>query len=451
MPRELEPEITAPEYTGDIPALGSLQLTKLAKSFEQLEEGQLDDLFPSEMVEERTIIIEQVIEGLGIMPVVDYGVPAGNWVEPDRTRTFRESPLVLREDDFIAQDAINQLRKVGTTNQQSRPEEIVAKRVQKMTNRHKRTLDKFRADILLGGINHYDPRTNRTINVDTQIPDHNFFKFNGYDADKNAGADLTSEFNIRTTMTSTEDETGSLTVRAANSLSPGMKKRREAFLFMDNEGRYAGVPWTDRRCDVVRCLRLITQFLYRTNKNRFTEIVMSSDMKTLLHENEYISQFMGVPGMVVADQNKVSTNTAGGPFTSSLVTFGSDGEVATLAGLRVRVLDGLYRDPADSTVKNYWPNHRVALVAPRHFRDPSATLGMTHHCVAEAPDASPGVWMRSGPDQQPPSPPGRTMQMGDAFLPFAVYPHWIAVLDVAEENAISDNLILSQDLTYGTF
>jgi hypothetical protein len=147
MPRELEPEISEWQYTGDIPALGSLQLTMLAKSFEQLEEGELDDLFPSENIPERTIIIEQVITGLGIMPVVDYGVPSGDFMMPDRTRSFRETPLVVREDQFISQDQINQLRKVGTTNERYEPEQIVSDRVQQMANRHQRTVDKFRADV----------------------------------------------------------------------------------------------------------------------------------------------------------------------------------------------------------------------------------------------------------------------------------------------------------------
>jgi hypothetical protein len=59
--------------------------------------------------------------------------------------------------------------------------------------------------------------------------------------------------------------------------------------------------------------------------------------------------------------------------------------------------------------------------------------------------------MRSMGDTGSPSPPGRTIQMGDAFLPFAKYPHWISLIDVAYEGEIDNNLILSQDLSYGTF
>ena len=452
MPRELEPEITAPTYTGDIPALGSLQLTMLARSFEQLEVGTLDEFFPDRNIDERTIVIEQIIEGLGIMPVVDYGVPSGNFMENDRVRSFTATPLVVREDDFISQDQVNQVRKAGTLNERDAPTDIVSRRVQKMMNRHKRTIDKFRADIMLGGIDHFEPRTGKHITVDSQIPNHNFFAYNNYDKDVNAGDDLTSELNVRTTLTASNDPTGALSIYAANDLSPGIKAdRKEAFWFMDNEGRYCGVPWTDRRADVVRSVRMMKQYFWKTNKVKATHLLMDDELYTLLHENEYISQFLGVPGMVVADTQKVATGTASGGTTGSLVSFTSGGELATIAGLPIKVMSGVYRDPEDSRIKKYWPDNKVVVCAQSHNMDSSARLGMTHHCIGESPDETGGVWMRSGPDQQPPSPPGRTMQMGDAFLPFAVYPHWISVIDVAPQNAISDSMIIPQDLDYGTF
>ena len=453
MPNELEPHISEPQYTGDEYAFGSPQLTMLARSFEQLEVGKLDDFFPDRNIDEETIVIEQVIEGLGIMPVVDKGVPSGNFMEADRMRSFTASPLYVREDDFIDISKVNQIRKAGTLNTRDNPTDIIQRRVQKMMNRHRRTVDKIRADIMLGGVDHFEPRTGKHINVDTQIPAHNFFSYNNYNSVKNAGADLTSEFKSRTMdLTKTDDDTGAFTIEAASDLSPGIKPdRKEAFLFMDNQGRYAGVPWTDRRADVVRCIRMLKRYFNRTNKVKATHILMDDDLYTILHENEYISQFMGVPGMVVADDNKVATGTASGPFTSSLVSFNGEGELATIGGLPIKVMDGIYRDPEDSQIKKYWPDHKVVIAAQFHNEDRSARLGMTHHCIGEAPDGSGGVWMRSGPDQLPPSPPGKTMQMGDAFLPFAVYPHWISVIDVAPEGAIKDSLIINQDLDYGTF
>jgi hypothetical protein len=51
----------------------------------------------------------------------------------------------------------------------------------------------------------------------------------------------------------------------------------------------------------------------------------------------------------------------------------------------------------------------------------------------------------------PPAVPGRAMQMGDAFLPYAMYPQWISLLTVAEAEEIDENLILRSDLSYGTF
>ena len=170
MPQEFVPEITDYQYVGDIPNLGSLQLTMLARSFETVDIGGLGDMFPDENITERTIVIEQIIEGLGIMPIVRFGVPGGGFVESDRIRSMRVTPVAVREEDFIEQALINQLREPGTVNQASPQNQIIARRVQKLVARHTRVKDLFRARTLLGGINYTDPRTGVSIDVSTNIP-----------------------------------------------------------------------------------------------------------------------------------------------------------------------------------------------------------------------------------------------------------------------------------------
>lgn len=441
MPQEFNPEITPYEYIGDIPSLGSLQLTMLARSFESLDIGGLGDLFPDRTINERTIVIEQIIEGLGIMPIVRFGVPGGGFVEPDRIRSMRVTPAVVREEDFIEQALINQLRAPGTTNQQYNPNQIIQQRVQKLINRHTRTKELFRAKTLLGGISYTDPRTGVSIDVSTNIPEHNFFSYKGWNGSVAAGASVTI---------------GSGSYQALSALSNDAG-RTEAAFFTSSDEKFA-VPWTHPRANIIRSIQLIAQYLQITNKNRFTEIIMSPTLLTAIQaNNEYLKAYQGLPGMLAINQqtNTVAGNAAVGVSNTTLgagqVTFGPGGRLTSIGGLRIREIDGLYRDPVTNTIKKYWPANKVALVAPRAANDSNATLGMTQHCVGESPDGQAGVYMRTSPDAQPPSPPGRVMQMGDAFLPFAIYPHWIANLTVCEESDLTSSLILEGNIGYGTF
>lgn len=440
---ELTPSSTDYQYIGDVTALGSLNLTMLARAYEQIEIGSLDDIFPSQDIPERTITIEQMVEGLGIMPIVRFGVPAGNFAENERIRRRQVSPAVVREDDFLDQGLINQLRKAGTYNDQYRPEQIVADRVRKMVNRHKRTMDFFRAQCLLGRINYTDPRTRQSIDVSTHIPLHNLFNYDGFSASVTAGDPITG------------------TPFSAGKTLANDKGRNEALLFIDANGQ-AGIPWTHPQADIVRCIRLLKHFLWKTNKNKFTEMVMSSELYTVILENEFVKAYSGQLGLfgnypmdstnnVVDGGRQLAVSGVGARTNPQFITYGPGGDIEAIAGVKIRILDGLYRHPQTNEVTNYWPAHKVALIAPRHYMDGAETLGLTHHCVGESPDASPGLWMRTGPDQQPPSPPGRTMQIGDSFLPFAKYPEWISILTVCEESELSDTLILKSMEDYGTF
>lgn len=449
-PATMAAEITPYEYIGDIPALGGLQLTMLARSFETIQSSSLADLFPSQMIEERTIVIEQVVEGLGIMPIVRFGVPGGGFVEPDRVRSMRVSPAVVREEDFIEMALVNQLRQVGTMNQRANPAQIIAQRMQKLMNRRMRTMELFQARVLLGGISYTDDRTGVSIDVSTNIPAHNIFRYDGW-----GGVGVN---NVQTGG----QVGGGYDLMAYKDLVGGAGGRPEAMFFTSTDG-YCGVPWTHPRADIPRTVRLIHEYLWRTNKNKFTEIVMSSELKTVIEESEVIKAHLGQPSIYInLPQTAGATTTTPGimqalpggapvPQNMRTIRIGPNGELLEIAGLRVRAIDGLYRDPNTRLITSYWPANKVAIVAARHYQDASASLGMTQHCSGEAPDGSPGVYVRTSEDAPPPSPPGRVMQVGDAFLPFAIYPHWISIWTVCELSDITSRLILNADVSYGTF
>jgi hypothetical protein len=115
-------------------------------------------------------------------------------------------------------------------------------------------------------------------------------------------------------------------------------------------------------------------------------------------------------------------------------------------------MDGIWRNPSnDNKLEVYWPAHKVALVASKSMSDPSAALGFTYHCSGESPDGKPGMWMETDMAPKLPAPPGALMRIGDCFIPFPVYPYWIALLDVCEPNELYETLPILPDLSYGTF
>jgi hypothetical protein len=430
-----EPQNTPYEYIGEPPQLGSLVLTKLARSFAELETSSIKDLFPDQMNPERSIVIETEIEELGIMELVQRGVPNGATLPNTRllSRTFE--PAFFRSNDFIEQYLINQLRAPGTLNEQNPPTRILEERMRRMIARHSRLGDLLRSQVLLGGIDYRDPRTGVRLNVSTQIPAHNFFHYYGFNDNVAANADVTWGGTVYTASRALTDDVG----------------RPEA-LYFRNSNDEIGVPWTDANADIVRCLRYIKQYLKNTNKNIFTELIMSSDLYTVLLENNFVKAYTGQVGtFTTKTSNRVEPVLGGG--STPFITFGPGGDITAIAGLNIRLVDHLYTDPVDGVVKNMWPSNKVALVAKTHINDSSLPLGYTQHCSGEAEDGKPGLWVRSaGPEQSPPpNLPGRSIQMGDAFLPFAVYPQWISILEVCAEGDIDNKLILRSDLGYMNF
>jgi hypothetical protein len=327
---------------------------------------------------------------------------------------------------------INQLREVGTMNEKTPVLTIVQRRVQRLVNRHNRTRKLLQAMVLQGGVNYTDPRTKASINVSTQIPAHNYLSYKGWD-----GTSITA----------------GTTVVSGFTAALSTKGRKEALLFTDKTQRF-GVPFTHPQANIPRALRLIKQYAYNTNKVLLTDMVMSRDLYTIIQENELVQAAMGSIGVInVSNSTGIVTGSSAvnGAGSTSAFQFSSAGEVSSICGLNIRLIDTMYRDPVDNVIKKMWNSNLIVLVARRHQNDASATLGYTQEPVGEAPDGTAGMWMRTGPDQMPPAVPGRTMQLGNAFLPFAMYPQWIMPMIVGESTDIDESMILRADLEFGTF
>lgn len=429
------PYSTPYEYVGDIPGLGSLELTYLANSYAELDTTTLEEFFPDENIIPRTITIETTKTSLGLMRMVDMGMQDTASMANDRIERRTLEPAVFRESDFLDHGFINQIRDYGTDNENSAVpiSRLIQERIQKLVAKRNRTIDFFRSQVLLGGIDYTDPYTKSKCNVSTQIPEHNFMHYQGYFEDANKGDIVSEKHDLRAYADLDND-----------------KGRPEALLFQSTDGE-AGVPWTHPRADIMKSLRLIQHYLLNTNKNRYTDIVMSHDLLTVIMENELIKAYQGQYGFF----NFETSNGTQGQNISypgaapPMIGFSSGGMMSSIAGLNIITMDSLYLDPYTNEHVKMWPTNKVVLVARNYMRDSSQTLGKTVHPVAEGPNQQPGLWIWSSDlDYNPPHPPGRAIQIGDAFLPFAVYPEWISVLTVCEEDDVFANTILRSDIDF---
>lgn len=179
----------------------------------------------------------------------------------------------------------------------------------------------------------------------------------------------------------------------------------------------------------VRDLSLFKQYMYQQAKTRPTHIVMRSKLKMLLNLNAEILR---------------RQETAGVPNSAGFLEY-RDGEIFAINGMKILICDTLYDDPITGTKKFVWPIEKVACVAMRHEQAPGESVGRMTYTVGEDPMGRPGMWMRSGPDTAPPSPPGRSVQMGNSGLPWLKYPDWVGILTVGTPGSAAGQLDYAVD------
>jgi len=361
MPANVTPFV----QVGDLASLGTTVLTKMAQVFEQFPGDPLAQFFPAETTMNTSITIERVRNGVGVAPLVEPGftdVLTDN-AQVERMQIF---PAYVRESDFIPQNVVNDLRKVGTLNEKE-GKEFIARRIRRMTERNNHLFGILRAKLLLGGINYTDPRTKKSINVSANIPASNL-----YDVVAAGGAGWA-------------DQANALPVRTLINF------RRKIFNIAKVEPAY---------------------------------VIMTSDLQAILENNAEVLR-----------RQEVSFLSQTG-----FVTF-TDGKLTKIAGMEIITVDHVYQDPVTNAVSKVWPINKVVILCKNHPQMSGELLGRTQYCVGEDPMGRPGMWVRTGPDTQPPAAPGRSMQMGNAGLPYMIYPEWVGVLtvdSVANLSAIID-------------
>jgi hypothetical protein len=422
------PQVTDFEYAGDVDALGGTQLTMLLEGFMQQSPPTLEELFPTQYIGSRTITFEQYIDAIGIAPIVQMGVPSSTQLS--NTRRVRKrfaNPVFSREDIYVEDSAVNDLRAAGTYNDRVDPAAFIAKKVEAAYARRSNLITYLRYSALLGGIKYTDARSDMSIDVNTGIPKHNFFRYDGWDA----------------TIAATTAIPGTLDGNSYTAFKnmTGAKGRKEALLFTDVQNR-VGVPWTNKQADVAASIRRLKNWLSEANRIDGWEIYMGAALYNALHENELIKAGAGYVGIIgnyslTADGGRNVIESVDRGALNAYTFAGSD--LAAISGCKVNVVRGRYVDPETGVATLYWPSHKIVMVCPRSMQNSNDTVGMTWHCMGEYSETI-GPWIRSVINPPPPALPGTSIQTGDAFLPVVKYPHWLAVIDVCEPDQLTTGL-----------
>lgn len=420
------PNISTPVVVSNSSLPDQREYTELAESMiPVVGKTPLTELFPEEMIPERTVRIIQTFEGLPTtFPIVQMGMPDVVLDDDGGYRIERTvDPLFIRRSAYFNYAAINNLVTPGTDNVPLSPADHVAKKVEKMVASHNITWDVLRAKMLAyNGLSFKDPRTGYAVNVSGGIPAFNQISYN---------------------------------------VSSGYKGRNEASIFrgLTNENltttNSVGVPWTNSDAAIVWCLRRIKRFLRDTNKSEFTAMYISPQLREILVENNEIRAMvsglvpMRNPGTTDARYYGDYANPNG--LLTGSVALDAKGELSAIAGLEIRVVETEYKDPLTGINKSVWPMNKVVLVSEVNPQGSREAVGRTQFCASEESGGKPGVWVRVQEQTQIPAAPGMYMQMGNAGLPYLKFPHRVAHLVVAEVEDIKLRLGLLSDSQHGYF
>ncbi|MBD2201557.1 major capsid protein [Calothrix sp. FACHB-1219] len=411
---------------------GEPTFTELAKSIVPLVGNTpLTELFPEENILERHVVIEQNFQGIDtIFPMVEMGKPDVILSDNEGTMTRRVvQPLYIRRSTFISYGEINSRVRPGTLNERWSPAEQIQTKMTRMVNQHNQTWNIYRAMMLLGGINYTDPRTQVGAAVSSRIPAHNMWAYN-----------VTSGFRGR----------------AEHSLFRTLVDANVA----DPAASGAGVPWTEPDAAIIDCVTRFSNWFRDTNKVKLTAMYMGPELRDIISMNNEIKIAMGgwIPRFgVTAGQNTTAAGVGllvpngGVPMRNGSITLDGEGKLATIAGIPIRIVDTIYKDPTDGLVKRIWPKNKIVFVAEQDSQGASEAPGRTQYCVSEESGGAPGLWTRVQTETQIPAAPGMYVQMGNAGMPYLKYPDRVAHMTVCTVDQIEQRLGVLGDLFHLLF
>lgn len=396
---------------------GERVYTELARSFIPLVgQTSLTEIFPEEVIPERIVMIQRSFEAAaGIFPLVDWGKPdvvlgTGN---TGNMATMTVQPLVMRRTAAISYGELGIRVRPGTSNEPYSPQEQINKIIEEMVREHNLTWDVYRAMMLLGGISYTDPHTGSSIKVEAQIPAHNIWSY---------------------------------------TTASGYKGRPDNLLFksmLDSntvDSTSAGTPWTDPNADILATVMNFSAWFKTTNKSRVTAIYMSPHLAHVLGSNNQVKMSRG--GTIFGVTSQPIVRETPDSSIQGMFQMGQEG-LAGIAGIPIRVVETSYRDPVTNIYKLAWPLDRVVFVSEVGPNGEREYPGRTQFCVSEEAGNTPGLWVRTVNNTQPPAPPGMYIQMGNAGMPYLRNPFSVAHMRVASVNDITKRMGVVGDMGFG--
>lgn len=436
------PELTALEFT---------VLTELAKTFENFD-TTVGQFFPSRNVPNYSVKIERIYNGAGIAPIVDPKKP-DTFADRANVQSMDVTPVYSRESDYLDQNTINNLRQPGTLNEKY-GKQIVADTMKRLVARNDLLFDFLRTQMLLGGINYTDPRTEQTVNVSAGIPAEHFVTAS------TAWTDLANAkpiddiedwkqliYNngkVQPTHIIMTSVMRSKLSRNAQVIARGESARDTGFVVFQNGelARIAGLevvvqdavyeeltPATVPTATVKVTATTINEgdtielIIGGVSSGVYTAVAGDTKTKVAITLANFINgnPFMPVRATVSSD---TITLTPKEPKKDQSIEITKSGNIsATITGSPIVITgQGLVK-----TVKKMLPDNKVVICCKAAAGEP---LGRTDFVIGEHPAGQPGIWSRSV-ETQPPNPPGVLLQVGRAGLPYVRYPEWIVVATVA--------------------
>lgn len=434
----------------ELNALGFTVLTELAQAFENFG-STVGQFLPGRTVPNHSVKIERIKNGAGMAPIVDPKKP-DTFADQRIVETQDSTPAFSRESDQIDQNTINNLRQPGTLNEKY-GKQLVADTVKRLVARSDLLFDFLRSQMLLGGINYTDPRTNQTLNVSAGIPaTHMVNAATGWGNLANAKpiddledwkALIRNDGKVSPSHILMTSDTRSKLARNAQVIARGESARDTGFVVFANGEltRIAGLEIVvqDTVYEELAPASVPTATVTITDASigagdtcglaiggiatgDFT--AQAGDTKEIIAIN--LANFInGNPAMPVMATvaGAILTLTPKNPRVNASITVTKTGNIdATITGAPIAIAgQGLIK-----TVKKMIPDNKVAILSKENAGEP---LGRTDFVIGEHPLGQPGIWSRAD-ETQPPNPPGVLLQVGRAGLPYVRYPDWIVVATI---------------------
>jgi len=434
----------------DITALGGTVLTELAQTFEN-HQSNMGQFFPSRNVPQAKVEIEKVYGGVGMAPPVD---PGKQDILNEENRTVEKitvDPVYSRESFLIPTNIVNTLRQPGTINERY-GKQYIADEMKRYVGRSDLLFDFLRSQMIMGGVDYTDPRTNKRVQVSAGIPAaHIITTPPAVDWD-NPDAKVLDDIAEYKQLIFNDGKVPPTHIIMTSARRSKLALNNQVLARAESPRDTGNVVFKDGELVRVGGLEIVVQdTVYEAlspasvptatvtvsgvGEGKTLEIVaggvksgvytaLAADTNAIVATN--LANFInGNPAMpvVATVAGAVITLTPKEPLKNQSIAITTSGTMTgTVAGSPLTVSNsGLVK-----AVTKMIPDNKVIIACKAYGNEP---LGRTDYVIGEHPDGLPGIWSRAA-DTTPPQAPGTLVQIGRAGLPYLRYPDWVVVATV---------------------